>query len=287
MTALQLSAFQKANSIKKFVQLLSSALNDIKLIIAVKHDTNSNMLDFIEDEHAIIEVASIEDRQELQAFLEKNGKNLFIKFKELMDQLYKESELPYQEKIDLLLNTKEELEFLKLTFSPDSKYYFIPNVKFYVDNKDSNTAKWISLDRLKLTDEQRTIVENILGVCYEFCLGLNKLMDLGLYRIRLNTHQFNTYTLNPKEGAMLLGEFVLALTYPKNAFLKLDSLQTNQLYKNLLHLFGIPFHPKKPFSAVRHYILDKKKPGIELERLLESLNSIKGHPRTKKSKKEQ
>lgn len=286
MTALQLSAFQKANSIKNFVQLLSSALNDIRLIITVKHDTNSNMLDFIEDEHAIIEVLSIEDGQGLQAFLEKNGKNLFMKFKELMDKLYKESELPYQEKIDLLLNTKEELEFLKLTFSPDSKYYFIPNVKFYVEDKDSNTAKWISLDRLKLTDEQRTIVENILGVCYEFCLGLNKLMDLGLYRIRLNTHQFNTYTLNPKEGAMLLGEFLMALTYPKNALLKLDSLQADQLYKSLLHLFGIPFHPKKPFSAVRHYILDRKKPGIELERLLESLNNIKGHPRTKNSRKE-
>lgn len=285
MTALQLSAFQKANSIKNFVQLLSSALNDIRLIITVKFHTNSVILDFMEDKNAIIEVASIEDRQELQAFLEKNGKKLFVKFKELMDQLYKESELPYQEKIDILLNTKEELEFLKLTFSPDSKYYFIPNVKFYVDNKDSNTAKWISLDRLDLTAEQRTIVENILGVCYEFCLGLNKLMELGLYRIRLNTKQWSSYQVNPKKISALLGELVLALTQPESPTLQLDPLQTNQLYKDLLNVFGIPYNPKKPFSAAKHAILERKQYGKALEQLLEDLNTIRKYTNKKKAVK--
>lgn len=285
MTALQLSAFQKANSIKDFVQMLSSALNDIRLIITVKYYTNSVILDFMEDKNAIIEVASIENRQELQAFLEKNGKKLFVKFKELMDQLYKESELPYQEKIDILLNTKEELEFLKLTFSPDSKYYFIPNVKFYVDNKDSNTAKWISLDRLDLTAEQRTIVENILGVCYEFCLGLNKLMELGLYRIRLNTKQWSSYQVNPKKISALLGELVLALTQPESPTLQLDPLQTNQLYKDLLNVFGIPYNPKKPFSAAKHAILERKQYGKALEQLLEDLNTIRKYTNKKKAVK--
>lgn len=198
----------------------------------------------------------------------------------LADLLKKEETSPHSRYVAL-----KEMEYkLKtglLTYDVNSRINFSTDFYFHIIRPDSvPSGIVVGYNQLALSEEAFHYLNDIFKVRHELISDLLLTTEQAIINQEAEKQKLQRFKLHQTKGAMLLSEFLVALTDDKEGLLKLDIKEKHALAKQLFDLFGVSYKKWPEYD-----VLSRDNPSRSLDALCDILSRKRfaGNSSTKKN----
>lgn len=216
------------------------------------------------------EVIDLSDSVFFDVYKLYHESNRFLeKYREALN-LFKNSKIvPFEAKLTLI--KKHVFDFERLSVRHNSSSFFsleIPGFDLIIDGKPQS----IRSEYLELDQGIMSRIRELYLVRKEFFAELKSSALQAQYELELNQSENSEFKFLTNDGEYIIAEFILGLVLTNKV--NLDSLKIEQLAVRLREVFGISLI-KKRFPYYQGKILDREEPALNLERMVQAIESEK------------